>query len=50
MDYIPDRAPFYRNQIIHFGGSFNHMSEYWHRPAPTARWTFVGGARSFKTR
>jgi hypothetical protein len=30
MDYADPGAAFYREQIIHFGASFNHLSEYWH--------------------
>ena len=30
MDYASPRSPFYREQVIHFGASFNHMSEHWH--------------------
>src|ERR1051325_4256449 len=30
MDYRQSGSAFYRQQIIHFGASFNHLSEYWH--------------------
>jgi hypothetical protein len=30
MDYRQPGAAFYREQVIHFGGSFNHLSEIWH--------------------
>lgn len=30
MDYACPGAAFYREQVIHFGASFNHLSESWH--------------------
>jgi hypothetical protein len=30
MDYGKPGGGFYRRQIIHFGASFNHLSDFWH--------------------
>lgn len=30
MDYARPGSAFYREQVIHFGASFNHLSESWH--------------------
>jgi hypothetical protein len=30
MDYAEPGAAFFREQIVHFGASFNHLSEFWH--------------------
>jgi hypothetical protein len=30
MDYERPGTAFYRSQMIHFGASFNHFSEFWH--------------------
>jgi hypothetical protein len=30
MDFGRPGTAFYREQLIHFGASFNHLSEYWH--------------------
>jgi hypothetical protein len=30
MDFGRPGSAFYREQVIHFGASFNHLSEFWH--------------------
>ena len=30
MDYGQPGTAFYRQQVIHFGASFSHLSEFWH--------------------
>jgi hypothetical protein len=34
MDYGRPGSAFYRQQVIHFGASFSHLSEFWHRWLP----------------
>ena len=30
MDYARPGSAFYREQVMHFGASFSHLSEFWH--------------------